>query len=1192
VDINSTGATVENGANLTGNPGVTISAADVTFVNRSGGSVAGGPAIAIRAAGTTVVNEAGALIEGTGLRRTAIEGSDFADNVINRGRILGEIDLRGGDDRYELSLSAENSQPGNQMIRFGAGDDLALLHADSSTYVGLILIGDGGYDTLRMDGIGSLSASGALLYGFERLILTGSGASSSIAFRYAEGVKEVFLSPGLELAFEGFPAVGHPGADFHLQGGNLKLSGQGGSVTGGDSGEWLELYGKLSGSVEMGGGDDRVDVMGDIGGSVSLGAGNDILQYDGNHYSGWENGASVDLYTQPGLVTGLVDAGEGEDMIQLFATDGRTVDLSRFLGFEKASIAGGQGDLRLLHAEQVSSLTLNGWDSKVAFADTHAPDLQLLLGYDSEYEIVVEATATIGGITREHVELGSWGQSSDVQTVRNAGTITGDVNLWMGDDLYDGRLGSVGGKVLGHSGNDTILLGADDDSADGGIGDDVIEGHGGADQLDGYVGDDVLRGGGGDDVLDGYVGRDTLYGGEGADRLTDIEGSGDALYGEGGDDVIELVRNYHAPETRLTVDGGSGDDQIRIDLYNSAVDLDSGAGSDRIVVDSVGAGSFRLGDGADTLVLDNFMLIEGRVTGPLRVLDFAAGAGGDRLDLADRSLVRQAFPTWDGTTDLFAAGLLRVVQRGADSHVEGKLHGDGWFTTLMILVDTDASAFTAANFSGFDPSLFTGATAGPDLLDGGTGADRLAGGLGDDIYLVDHAGDQVIEREDEGHDFVYAYVAAYTLAAGVEDLGGYVEFAQSLRGNSLDNSVWSWKGNDTLDLSDGGKDAASSGPGNDVVYFGAAFGPGDSANGGEGRDALVLQGNVTLVLGNYQLDGFEAISLQSGANAKFGDTDNNFYDFDITMADGNVTAGQQLIVNAQSLRAGEDFTFDGSAETDGKFLVYGGHGVDDLTGGDGVDIFFFEGRRWGAEDRVDGRAGRDALVISGGDGLTHIEFGADSLTNIESISVNNRYATDPSQKPSYELVLHDGNVTPGGTLVVNGSSIAGAGQFVSVDGRGVQSGALILFGGGGQDALFGGGGHDTLTGGDGADTLLGGGGADALSGGAGADTFRYDSASDSMPGLSDLIGDFQTGTDRIDLGRIDANSHAAGDQVFTWIGSGAFAGGGAASAGELRLIETDGYQRIEGDTDGDGNADFVILFQTGTEPLVQGDFLF
>jgi Ca2+-binding RTX toxin-like protein len=353
------------------------------------------------------------------------------------------------------------------------------------------------------------------------------------------------------------------------------------------------------------------------------------------------------------------------------------------------------------------------------------------------------------------------------------------------------------------------------------------------------------------------------------------------------------------------------------------------------------------------------------------------------------------------------------------------------------------------------------------------------------------------------------------------------------------------------------------------------------ADGGDGRDAIVLQGNVAIVFGETQLTGLESISLQSGANTQFGDTADNFYAYSVTTANGNVAAGQQMIVNGQSLRAGEDLTFDGSAESDGQFLVFGGHGVDTLKGGSGNDLFVFDADRWGANDKVDGGAGRDAVVITAGNGLTHIDFGATSLVGIESLSVANRYASDPTATPSYEFVLDNGNVAPGGTLIVNASSLA-AGQVMKLEGRGVHDGNLILFGGAG---------HDTLTAGDGADLLVGGARADGLTGGAGADTFRYDAAGDSIAGAEDLIGDFQTGLDKIDLSRIDADSATAGDQAFHWIGSNAFSGGGAPSAGELRVYENGGYGWIEGDTDGDGLADLVIVLQVGTAPLVQEDFL-
>jgi Ca2+-binding RTX toxin-like protein len=528
--------------------------------------------------------------------------------------------------------------------------------------------------------------------------------------------------------------------------------------------------------------------------------------------------------------------------------------------------------------------------------------------------------------------------------------------------------------------------------------------------------------------------------------------------------------------------------------------------------------------------------------------------------------------------------LVTLYPQWADGRIAG-LAFDATGANLFVL-DEEANQIVQLRTS--DWSIVRTFDVGTDVLgpaDGDFGNRLLISPDGRYFTVVTGAGLQLVENDGLANAFTGTDAADNLHAGAGDDLVDGVGGNDTLSGGSGNDSLWGGPGDDSLSGGEGadvlrsgtGSDLVYGGEGNDVLYFGSALGPGDVADGGTGRDALVLQGNVTAVLTDTNLAGIESISIQSGANATFGDTANNFYDYDVTTADGNVAAGQQLIVNAQSLRAGEDFTFDGSAETDGRFLIYGGHGTDNLTGGDGVDVFFFEGQRWTAGDKVDGGAGRDSLVISAGSGLTHIEFVADSFTSIESISVNNRYATDPSQHPSYELVLHNGNVAPGATLIVNGSSIP-AGQSVNFDGHAVHDGNLILFGGGG---------HDVLTGGDGADPIIGGGGQDSLTGAAGADTFRYDSVSDSPAGATDLIGDFLSGTDKVDLSRIDANSLVVGDQAFSWIGASAFSG----AAGELRVRDDGGYRYVEGDTNGDGQADFAIAFYAVAAPQVQDDFI-
>ena len=64
---------------------------------------------------------------------------------------------------------------------------------------------------------------------------------------------------------------------------------------------------------------------------------------------------------------------------------------------------------------------------------------------------------------------------------------------------------------------------------------------------------------------------------------------------------------------------------------------------------------------------------------------------------------------------------------------------------------------------------------------------------------------------------------------------------------------------------------------------------------------------------------------------------------------------------------------------------------------------------------------------------------------------------------------------------------------------------------------IGGSGDDLLTGNNANNRLKGGAGADRLTGGAGADTFVYDKASDSTLSRSDLLMDFSSGLDKIDV---------------------------------------------------------------------------
>jgi Ca2+-binding RTX toxin-like protein len=497
-----------------------------------------------------------------------------------------------------------------------------------------------------------------------------------------------------------------------------------------------------------------------------------------------------------------------------------------------------------------------------------------------------------------------------------------------------------------------------------------------------------------------------------------------------------------------------------------------------------------------------------------------------------------------------------------------------------------------AVFGGAGNDVLNGG-GGNDLIDGGAGDDRMAGGTGDDVYFVDSAGDVVVENAGEGTDEVRTTLSSYTLPAHVETLtyigtGAFTATGSGgndrIRGGSGDDMLSTGAGNDILNLSDGGDDVAEGGSGEDIFFYGAALTGADRNDGGAGTDTLVLQGRYSgLVLAAASLLGIEGISLQSGSITRWGEDGTASYDYDLRLDEANTAPGQQLRINAQSLLAGEDFRFDGSKETDGgRFLVYAGFGTDLLTGGSGNDIFYFEAGRLGAGDQIVGGAGNDAVVISGvptGGTTLVATIAAGTLTSVESLSVNGRFATDLSARPSYELVLENGNAAVGARLIVNGSSL-GADQSLAFDGSRVEDALLNIFGGAGADRL---------TGGANADALYAGGGADLLTGGGGADLFQYRSVSDSTAAAPDRILDFVRGTDRIDLSQVDADSAAAGDQGFAFIGNAAFSG----LAGQLRsAFVGPNLWRVEGDVDGDRVADLVLeVVGTAGQSLTASDFL-
>ena len=141
-----------------------------------------------------------------------------------------------------------------------------------------------------------------------------------------------------------------------------------------------------------------------------------------------------------------------------------------------------------------------------------------------------------------------------------------------------------------------------------------------------------------------------------------------------------------------------------------------------------------------------------------------------------------------------------------------------------------------------------------------------------------------------------------------------------------------------------------------------------------------------------------------------------------------------------------------------------------------------------------------------------------------------------------------------------------------------------LYGGAKADKLYGGTGGDKLYCGNGTDKIDGGAGRDVMTGGAGADKFIFDDKDSSTANRKrDVITDFSTGADNIDLRLMDANTDSNSDDAFAFSGTRA--------AGNSVWYEVDGSNVVVfGDQNGDRIADFEIKL-LDVSGLSAGDFL-
>jgi len=521
---------------------------------------------------------------------------------------------------------------------------------------------------------------------------------------------------------------------------------------------------------------------------------------------------------------------------------------------------------------------------------------------------------------------------------------------------------------------------------------------------------------------------------------------------------------------------------------------------------------------------------------------------------------------------------------------------------------------------------------GNDVVNGGNGHDTVSGGYGDDrVY------------GGSGNDSVYGDFGSDVLIGGIGD-----DFVWML---SYENATFIDSNGNTPYLSYGGGDIGDGGAGNDMlVIWEGGTSSGHAGNGGDGRDSLQIRfidttdtagapqtigysvdlsrvwtGGVGTV-GGSTVRGVERLIGISGLNGNDRIVIGADYitpinpvsglPFDGPIVDGN--GGDDYISGGGSidylnggtgadtlLGEGGDDTLAGGSGND---LLCGGAGADQLSGNtsddrlfgdDGADALFGEDGNDvlsgdGGIDRVYGGEGNDRLFGGADADQLYGSTGADYLDG----GAGDDYAAGGSGDDVY-IVDSAGDVVgeaPGEGLDEVRASVdfvLGANlEILRLTGSAaIGTGNTLdnaLYAGTARATLYGLAGNDTLTGGNAADTIVGGAGRDVMKGGAGRDLFVF--ADGDTAGVTaataDRILDFVQGEDRISLRGIDADAILAGDQNFRFIDTAAFSG----STRELRYVQSGAITLVEGDTDGNGIADFALVLN-GSVTLVNTDFV-
>ncbi|HYD18538.1 MAG TPA: calcium-binding protein [Patescibacteria group bacterium] len=387
-----------------------------------------------------------------------------------------------------------------------------------------------------------------------------------------------------------------------------------------------------------------------------------------------------------------------------------------------------------------------------------------------------------------------------------------------------------------------------------------------------------------------------------------------------------------------------------------------------------------------------------------------------------------------------------------------------------------------------------------NTMEGNRERNTLAGGLGDDSYIIYNETDLsktdlIIENAGEGSD---TYRVGFTFALGATTLN--IENI-TLTGTKLINAT----GNDGDNILTGNvaKNTLTGGDGNDT-YVVQSLDDVLRENAAQGNDTvsaafsysiekLIYLENIVLTgtapanaVGNASvniLQGNDAVNTldgRAGADIMSGGKNGDVYVVDNAADTANEVAGQGVDLVLSSV------TYTLSAEIENLTLTGSGN----ITGTGNV-----------LDNTITGNASVNTLIGGIGDDVYVVQNGGDVILEVsgegeEKINSSVSYNMGTNATEVENMVLT-------GTSAINGAGNALVNTITGNTATNVISGGAgddTLFGGNGNDTLFGDADNDSLDGGLGNDIISGGDGNDIIEGQAGNDTINGNDGNDILNG--------------------------------------------------------------------------------------------